>query len=102
MRNEETEDIKDIIRQLNALQLEQSLLLVRLQRATEGKNDGATKNHETTKPRPLKIGDRVKINNPRPLQPTGGRITRIGKLVTVTAQSGVQVVRASKNLTLLE
>jgi hypothetical protein len=89
------DDIQDIVRQLSALQLKQNILLARLEKATEGEVD------ET--PRPFQIGQAVKIKNLGLLQASKGRITWIGKdRITVTAEPGAKIVRAPKNLVMLE
>ena len=90
MRN--NDDIPDIIRQLDNLQLQQDGLLLRLVELT---------NPASREPRPFVIGDLVRIANPGPSQPTTGRITKIGKeRITVTAQSGKKIIRVPKNLIL--
>jgi hypothetical protein len=94
-------EIQDIINQLQGLQLQQAALLSRLERLSEGEGQ------ETPPPPPqatreFAIGDRVRIRNPRVLQETRGRITRIGSRITVTTPRGNTIVRASKNLVLEE
>jgi hypothetical protein len=102
-------EIQDIINQLQGLQLQQAALLSRLERLSEGEGQETppTRPQATTPPPPqatrdFAVGDRVRVRNPRVLQETRGRITRIGLRITVTTPRGNTTVRASKNLILEE
>jgi hypothetical protein len=87
-----SDEVEDLINQLNQLQLKQKDLLVRLERARD---------HEVRGTREFRIGDRVRIDNPKPSQERRGAISRIGKdRVTVLTASGKIIHRARKNLTL--
>ena len=110
MRND---DVEDLIAQLTRLQVQQSELFVRLERAT---NSSTSSEQRTTRepttiaidasvteePTTFAIGDRVKIRNPNPFQTDKGEITKIGKKrITVTTASGQKILRAAKNITAL-
>jgi hypothetical protein len=87
------EEVKDIVAQLQRLQIRQTALITRLEEIseTQNKNDNATQE--------FAIGDRVRIKNPRVLQANKGKITRIGESrITVTTTNGTKIVRAPKNL----
>lgn len=97
------DEIKDIVSQLQRLQIKESELLQRLEGLSEADN------HDTagspTPTRDFRIGDLVRIKNPRPFQIKTGHIIRIGvdtNRITVQARNGSKVVRASFNLTLIE
>jgi hypothetical protein len=89
----------------SALTTDENTLLERL-RALRITNRNATRNNPAPRPtrpaprnpRPLTIGDYVRIRNPNIGQATHGVITRIGTFVTVRASSGEQVRRAPHNL----
>jgi hypothetical protein len=106
MRND---DVEDLIAQLIRLQVQQTDLLVRLERATNSSIGFEQRTREPTavaidvsvtdEPTIFAIGDRVKIRNPNPFQTDKGEITKIGKKrITVTTQSGQRIVRAANNL----
>ena len=104
--------------QQDSLQLQQDRLLKRLQAATtptRGSGRGATgvasRNRSSgqrityggSTTRAFRIGDQVRIRNPGHLQPRAGTVTKISQhRITVTSQSGVTIIRAAKNLELLE
>ena len=96
------DEIKDIVSQLQRLQMQESDLLRRL----EGLNE--TDSHAAGSPTPtrdFRIGDLVQIQNPKPLQIKKGNIMRTGAdadRVTAQSRNGSKVVRASFNLTLIE
>jgi hypothetical protein len=98
------DEIKDIVSQLQRLQIKESELLQRLEGLSEAES------HDTAEPlatptRDFRIGDLVQIKNPRSFQIKTGHIIRIGvnaNRVTVQARNGSKVVRASFNLTLIE
>ena len=94
MSNRE-DDIKDIVAQLQRLQIEQTALIQRIERLTEG--TPGTPNAA----RPFAVGDLVWILNPRRLQANKGTIIRIGletDRITVQARGGSKIIRASANL----
>jgi hypothetical protein len=105
--------IKDIVDQLQQLNLQQSQLLQWLGRLNEDTGDSrhtlpqqvATARHAAPNTvQHFAVGDRVRIKNPGLLQPNSGTITNItSKRVTIQALSGtwvINIVRAPKNLTL--
>jgi hypothetical protein len=111
MNDAPDEDIQDLIRQLQDLQIQQSELLVRLQRAQfrndtrrTGNSDVATPNTTPSSEQrtggSFRIGDLVRIKNPTFLQANHGVIEKIGKRISVRTASGNLIVRASKNLQL--
>ena len=84
------EDIEDIVTQLKELNIKQASLLTRLERA---------KNKQREEENGFRIGDCVRIINPRQLQQRTGTITKIGiNRITVKPDNGNTVVRAPKNL----
>jgi transcription antitermination factor NusG len=97
MSNEENEEVKDIIAQLQRLQIKQDSLIARLGRLSQSAE------HTGTPPdtaREFVVGDWVRIKNPGVFQPAKGRIVKIGiSRVTVQARNGTKVVRDPKNLT---
>jgi hypothetical protein len=96
------DDIKHIVAQLKQLQIQESDLLLRLERLTEA-NSQASEPLVTT--RAFAIGDLVQIKNPRPLQAKKGKIVRIGvdtDRITVEAKNGSKIIRASANLSLIK
>ncbi len=123
MRNDE---VQDLITQLNRLQLQQTELFARLEKAvgdedaqTRGirKEDAQTREiahkieveqtrefviaHVVAQTVEFAIGDRVIVKNPNPFQTDRGKITKIGKKrITLTTQSGSKILRAPKNLVL--
>jgi hypothetical protein len=103
-------EIQDIVNQLQGLQLRQAALLSPLERLSEGEEQQETPpRRPQAAPLPpsqatgeFAIGDRVRVRNPRVLQETRGRITRIGLRITVTTPRGNTIVRVPKNLVLEE
>ena len=105
-------DVQDIIEQLKELQIRQSDLLLRLDKARQAERNpdadevvsttpvGPTTSKKTTDARrEFAIGDKVKVRNPNPLQSGKGKIIRIGKTrITVQTKSGSKIQRALKNL----
>ena len=95
MSNKQNE-IKDIISQLQELQIRQTELLDRLKRLNEPQ----------AVPRKLKVGDLVTILNPGPLQEDKGEVIRINPYTdrvtvqTVNGSTTAKVIRASRNLLL--
>jgi transcription elongation factor len=106
MSNEQ--DIKDIVAQLDRLQIQQSELLQRLdQLVGSGESNNATarsvQSVQSEITREFAIGDRVRIRNPGLLQAVRGTIIKIGaSRITVQARNGNKIVRAPKNLILEE
>jgi hypothetical protein len=123
MRNDQ---VQDLITQLNRLQLQQTELFARLEKAirneeaqTRGvrKEDAQTREvaheieveqtrefviaHGVAQTVEFAIGDRVIVKNPDLFQADRGKITKIGnKRITLTTQSGSKILRAPKNLVL--
>jgi transcription antitermination factor NusG len=108
MSNDHDEEIKNIVAQLKGLQIQESELLQRLEQLSE------TNNRNTPTPLPasptqireFRIGDLVKILNPKPFQIKKGTIIRIGvdtDRITVQSTNGSsKVIRASFNLAHLD
>ena len=88
------QEVKDIIAQLQRLQLDQATLISRLERLSEN-----VPNTFSDATREFAVGDRVQIKNPGVLQVAKGTIVRIGARITVLTDNNKKVVRASKNLT---
>ena len=96
------QEIKDIIAQLQELQVGQSKLLQRLGQLSGSKIKNNTVPQQITV-RNFAIGDRVRIKNPRFLQSASGTVSKINpQHITVTTANGSSIVRAPKNLILLE
>jgi hypothetical protein len=92
-------DVKDIITQLQNLQIQQATLILRLERLSEGGDNASGPKAPTGTTREFEIGKRVQIRNPRRLQAVRGNIVRIGtNRITDQAKNGTTIVRASKNL----
>jgi hypothetical protein len=118
MRADNTQEIQEIVSQLQELQLQESELLERLAQLSDGvshndiRTQGDTVNTLTLSIHPKRlrdkihikdpifvIGNRVQIKNPRFLQPTEGVIIKItAKRITVEASNGTTIVRAPKNI----
>jgi hypothetical protein len=95
------EDVRDIITQLRALQLQQTELISRLERSsTSGVNNNTPTNlNPGTTVREFALGDQVRILNPRILQARKGRVVKIGETrITIQASNGTTIVRAPKNI----
>ena len=110
-----TDEIQELIKQLKDLQLQQTDILARLERARAQETDtrvgvdegtnGPVDHHVTQIPideeRDFVIGDRVRIVNPNRFQTDKGIITKIGhSRITVQTRSGGKIQRAPKNLVL--
>jgi hypothetical protein len=101
------EDIKDIVEQLQRLQLQQDALITRLGELS-GNDTGATASTratiiptetETASAKPFAIGDRVRIRNPKRTQANRGVISAItASRVTVQAANGTKILRAPHNV----
>jgi hypothetical protein len=94
------DDIKDIVEQLQRLQIQQDVLLARLGELSGSHETPAQATRvppDTT--RDLAIGDRVRIRNPGRFQAVRGTIVRIGtSRITVQARNGSKIIRAPHNL----
>jgi hypothetical protein len=94
------DDIKDIVEQLQRLQIQQDALIARL---VDLSGSHETPAQATRVPpdtsRALAIGDHVRIRNPARYQAVRGTIVRIGtSRITVQARNGSKIVRAPHNL----
>jgi hypothetical protein len=108
----EEQSVKDIIQQLQNLQLQQAnfqaqqadLQVQQADLITQLGNLSCAGNEDTKGPstaREFVIGDRVRIRNPRILQPQRGRIVKIGiNRITIQTNIGRKILRAPKNLIL--
>ena len=106
MSTDKLKEINDLIQQLQLLSVKQAELITKLDSLTQvtKKPAAVPKSEKAKQPPPtreLTIGDRVRIKNPRYLQPTSGKVTKLTLTrVTVTADNGTTIVRAAKNLIL--
>ncbi len=91
------QDVKDIVTQLQKLQIEQTALLTRLELLHESTDKGITE----TK-REFVVRDRVLIKNPGLFTDNSGTVSKIGKRITVKGKNGRKIVRLAKNLTIYE
>ena len=92
------DEIKDIVSQLQRLQIKESELFQRLEGLSEADSHTAGSPIPT---RDFRIGDLVQIKNPKPFQIKKGTIIRIGvetDRITVQSRNGSKVVRDSCNL----
>lgn len=91
---EKEDEIKKITAALKKIQIQQAVLIERLENITrKSENNTQEGQHE------FKIGDRVEILNPGPLQQRVGIVKKIGKSrITVETENGKDVVRAPKNV----
>ena len=98
MSNEQ--DIKDIVAQIERLQIRQTALVQRLARLTAiGNNNTNTERPNTIQE--FRVGDQVRIINPGLRQANRGTISNIGNSrITVQARDGTKIIRAPKNLIL--
>jgi hypothetical protein len=106
------EEIRDIARQFQRLQLQQAALIDRLEQlqTTRARPDTATRAPRPSPPtgatattQRFAIGDKVRILNPNRLQFTSGKITKIGSnRITVQGPNNKTVWRAPKNLAIIE
>jgi transcription antitermination factor NusG len=90
------EDVRDIVTQLQKLQLKQNTLISRLERLSESVPTNTTE--PTDAAREFAVGDRVRIKNPGLFRETSGTIVKIGKRITVQTKSGKKIIRAAKNI----
>ena len=85
------EDIEDIVNELRRLNIRQASLLARLETARDRQTEDNNR---------LKVGDYVRILNPRRLQQNKGTITKIGRSrVTIQTSNGTTITRSPKNVT---
>lgn len=95
-------EIQDIGHELEQLQLDAKRLARRLSRLQEARGSSSSAT-EAQGARAFRIGDMVRIKNPNRLQPIRGKVTKISpKRITVTSASGTTVVRAPKNVEVME
>jgi dsDNA-specific endonuclease/ATPase MutS2 len=100
--NNDKDEVQDLIEQLKNLQLQQTELLARLERAriNEARRTGIQDKEESST-REFAIGDKVRIKNPTRFQVNQGVITKIGSSrITVHTKTGSKILRAPKNLVL--
>jgi hypothetical protein len=93
--------IKDIVAQLQRLQLQETELLQRLEQLNDTDSLPIVLPTVQLATREFKIGDLVQVKNPRPFQLKKGIIIRIGadtNRITVQAKNGSKIVRAPSNL----
>ena len=110
-------EIQEIVEKLKQLQLQQAVLLYRLDQLSEesvdrGSSDSSPRTQSGIRPRPrgvivaarkFKIGDSVQILNPGPRQATKGVISKIGtSRITIEDKDGNKLIRTSKNLKIEE
>ena len=112
MSGNNDDHIQEIIRELHALNIRQADLLDQLntyrQDPTRATTRQATRQQaerilEPTPPHTITtqfhIGDKVRILNLRPLQPSAGKIIKIGPTrITIQTASGNTIIRAPKNI----
>jgi transcription antitermination factor NusG len=100
--NIDNDEIENLIRQLQELQLQQTELLARLERASHNQaraNRNETRSARADEVQAFTIGDTVRIKNPSRFQSNAGSITKIGtNRITVRTKSGKLILRAPKNL----
>jgi hypothetical protein len=95
------DEVQDLIKQLKNLQLQQTGLLVHLERARGNEARTGVYDEEESGTRKFAIGDKMRIKNPTRFQADQGVITKIGpNRVTVHTETGSKILRAPKNLIL--
>ncbi len=90
--NNDKDEVQDLIEQLKNLQLQQTELLARLERAriNEARRTGIQDKEESST-REFAMGDKVRIKNPTRFQVNQGVITKIGSSrIAVRAQENRQ------------
>jgi hypothetical protein len=100
------DEIKDIVSRLQTLQIEQSSLIERLARVTEGRPNVVLDERTTrttipvgTATSPFGIGDTVRVRNPGLLQQATGTVTKVTDTrVYIRTPNGGTLWRAPKNL----
>jgi transcription antitermination factor NusG len=110
-----SDDIKDIVEQLQRLQIRQDELLARLGYLAGGQDTGYTQAQTARIPasparvarvppdtsRDIVVGDRVRIRNPGRFQAVRGTVVKVNNTTnraTVQARDGSKIVRAPHNL----
>ena len=97
--NNSNDKIKGLIKQLKILQLQQTELLVRLEKARGREAKTGLHKEEEASTTKFAFGDKVRIKNPTLFQANQGKITKIGSSrITVKTKSGTKILRAPKNL----
>jgi hypothetical protein len=99
--NNGQDEIKEIVAQLQRLQIQETELLLRLERLSETDSQTFGSPTRTQSSREFRIGDLVKIKNPKPFQIKKGTIIKIGigtNRITVQSTNGSKIVRAPSNL----
>jgi hypothetical protein len=125
LMNNNNQEIKGIVEQLQRLQIKQATLLTRLERVSAAQafavaapaarvpaveDTGSATSSATREPRPpptaprdFDIGDRVRVINPGPGQNPLGIIVKIGPAqIHIRAQNGNEIRRIAKNLIRLD
>jgi hypothetical protein len=94
------DDIDSLLDELNKLRIQETKIIERI---VQVRNDNSD-NNETTKTNrkntneEIRIGDTVRILNPRRFQESTGTVSRIGKRITITPRLGIKIVRDPKNV----
>lgn len=99
-------EVKEVIELIKALNLQQASLISRLERLSAERREEITPipaqraaAPNIIAPREFRIGDEVRILNPRRFQAQKGKIIKISdKRITVKAPNGSTVLRAPKNI----
>jgi hypothetical protein len=106
MKNEDNDEVQELIGQLKSLQLQQTKIVARLEIARRKEARASTeevtplRRVSVDENRKLAIGDKVRIKNPSPFQSNRGTVIKIGdSRVMVLTKSG-KITRAPKNLTI--
>ena len=93
------DEIIEIVAQLQRLQIQESELLLRLERLSVTESQADNPPTSTQISREFRIGDLVHIKNPKPFQIKKGNIIKIGaNRVTVQSKTGSKIVRAPINI----
>jgi hypothetical protein len=91
--------VQDLIEQVKNLQLQQTELLVRLERARGNEARAGVYDEEESGTREFAIGDKVRIKNPTRFQADQGVITKIGPSpIIIHTKTGSKILRAPKKL----
>jgi peptidoglycan hydrolase CwlO-like protein len=114
----ENNDLQEILKQLQQLQLQQTNLTAKLaatiaatqatppevtNKGTSELKPEAKKKASAKQQRVLNVGDKVQIRNPRPNQENRGTIVKIGASnITVQTATGTKIIRAPHNLSLVK
>ena len=99
------DEIKDIVEQLQRLQLRQDALIARLGELSGNSTTSTARatrippETETVTARTFAIGDRVRIRNPNRQQANSGMVVNItANRITVQARNGIKIMRAPHNI----